>query len=90
MGGTVTFNAAQRDLVFNEWRSGNNYNVRVDHLRGPVSGVNGINFFTPTTVVDDFRANILTGDLDQDYFFKGFSGVITDRVTIPALFEESD
>ena len=87
VAGTTDFDAVDAAVcaIMDEWTSGANYNTRVGHLRGDLSGgLNGSTFLKKTTVHDDGVEDTLTGSAGQDWFLlnlDGDHGAVKDKVT---------
>jgi Ca2+-binding RTX toxin-like protein len=82
IGGTTNLTLAKLQQVQAEWvRTDADYNTRVSHLRGPVSGLNGPNFLAIDTVFDDANIDDLTGDSGSDWFWAGNSDNVLDQAT---------
>jgi hypothetical protein len=75
IGGTTDYDANLTALlaIMKEWgRTGVDYNTRVKHLSGTVSGgLNGSYRLTKTTVHDDNALDYLYGGAGPDWFFVG-------------------
>ena len=55
------------------------YTARVNHLLGPVSGLNGGTFLkaaAPATVFDDLNVDLLDGGAGFDWFFKSLTDIL--------------
>jgi Ca2+-binding RTX toxin-like protein len=71
IGGNTSHTLSNLQKIQQEWLSSNSYSVRLDHIRGPNSGMNGQNFLAFDTVFEDSVADTLKGDLDDDWFWVG-------------------
>lgn len=72
--------AAALAAVMAEWTSGNDYQTRVDHLRGPHGGKNGTTFLQAATVHDDAAKDTLDGGADASDWFWKFAGINGDVI----------
>ncbi|MBX9581928.1 MAG: M10 family metallopeptidase C-terminal domain-containing protein, partial [Gemmataceae bacterium] len=79
IGGTTTHDALPPSLLLiqAEWTGPDPYLDRVNHLRGPVGGLNGSVFLTMATVRNDAgAADQLDGGADLDWYFERTNDVI--------------
>lgn len=80
IGGSVVHDLSGMRSIYNEWvRTDLGFDARVQNLRGPTGGLNGLKFLTVDTVFDDFATDILTGGLDRDWFWAANNDTITDQ-----------
>ena len=80
IGGTTSHDSSNTALtaLVNEWKSTASYDTRIARLmRVRNGGVNGAYSLTTLTVFDDGVANILNGNANLDFYFKGDLDVIT-------------
>jgi hypothetical protein len=75
-------NLAALNAVMAEWgRTDADYNTRVKHLNGTLSGgSNGGTLLTASTVHDDAASDTLFGEGGTDWFFALLSGAKKDTV----------
>ena len=76
IGGRTIYdsNYAALDKIMEEWNSGDEYPLRVDHLRGIVpGGANGFYFLNSSTVLDDGAVDRMTGSAGRDWFLGNLS-----------------
>lgn len=64
-------------LARTEWIAPTTYDLRTDHLR---SGINGIQLTAGITVFDDASVDSLTGNTGRDWFFASAVDTVLDRV----------
>lgn len=84
IGGTTDYDTNLQALlaIMREWgRTDADYNTRIKHLQGTLSGgLNGSYFLTATTVHDDNALDSLYGGAGMDWFFVGGNGKKKDKV----------
>jgi Ca2+-binding RTX toxin-like protein len=84
IGATTDYdgNLSALNAVMAEWgRTDADYNTRVNHLSGTLSGgLNGTTLLTASTVHDDAAIDTLFGEGDNDWFFALLSGTNQDKV----------
>jgi Ca2+-binding RTX toxin-like protein len=84
IGGYTNYDANVTALlaVMKEWgRTDADYNTRVKHLSGSLSGgLNGSYFLKATTVYDDTAIDSLFGEAGSDWFFARKSGTKKDML----------
>jgi Ca2+-binding RTX toxin-like protein len=85
IGGTTNYDANVTALlaIMKEWgRTDADYNTRVKHLNGSLSGgLNGSYRLTTATVRDDNAIDNLYGGAGLDWFFVGGNGKKKDKVS---------
>jgi Ca2+-binding RTX toxin-like protein len=93
IGGSTAHDANVTALlaIMKEWsRTDANYNTRIKHLQGSLSGgLNSSWFLETTTVHDDSAIDSLFGDAGLDWFFTRKSGTKKDEVNDLATGEVS-
>ena len=72
-------NSALRTIL-SEWAGANAYAVRIGNLRTGVAGVRLQASGVGRTVFDDALVDVMSGGLDNDWFFRGAGDAITDLV----------
>jgi hypothetical protein len=84
IGGTTDYdsNLAALDAIMAEWgRTDADYNTRINHLNGTLSGgLNGTYYLTTSTVHDDAAIDTLFGEGALDWFFAKQSGSNKDKI----------
>jgi hypothetical protein len=91
IGGTTDYdsNLAALDAIMAEWgRTDADYNTRINHLNGTLSGgLNGSYYLTASTVHDDAAIDTMFGEGGMDWFFAMQSGSNKDQVKDKATGE---
>jgi uncharacterized delta-60 repeat protein len=99
IAGTTDHDANEAALcqIMDEWtRTDADFSIRVNHLKGPVGGLNGTFFLNDQTVHDDDAQDLLTGSSGSDWFLLNQDGdgdpakkdKVTDASNLEALLAE--
>lgn len=89
--GNYTPAAANLGLILSEWSSANDYELRLAHIEGTISGgLNGGAYLDSTTIVNDVDKDYATGGGGVDWFLADSRQDVLTDLAIDEIFSKID